>query len=221
MKFPQLLLCCCAGVIGCASLQADDVYSFNMGNGFPVVSGDVPASNNTDGLQITGQVGNWADIWISTTNATDDGVTLTFSPPDTISNSGWGGTVGDTRGNGVGTDALRIGSFLSNPGDVPWTLTGLEPGTSYDLVWYNKRVPPGENRHPNTGIDGFDAGNGVGASGPLDADRDQNFSGVVSDGTGKITGTWFLAGGLVDITAVAGVQVRKTPDKPGLIFQIR
>ena len=93
------------------------------------------------------------------------------------------------------------------PSLIPWTLTGLTPNASYDMIWYNKRESPGETRHPNTGVTGFDAGSGVGASGPLDADRDQNFVGVQADATGTISGTWFLAGGAQDITAVAGVQV--------------
>jgi len=196
------------------SASAEVVYSFNMGNGSPVVSGDVPAANNPNGLQITGETETWADIWTGTPSATDDGVTLTFTPPD------WGGTVGDPRGNNVGRDALRLGSYLTNEADIPWTLTGLTPNTLWDMTWYNKRESPGETRHPNTGITDFDAGNGVGASAPLDADRDQNFIAVQADGNGMISGIWFLEGGLQDITAVAGVQVTKStqdpePDLPG------
>jgi len=189
------------------------VYSFNMGNG-PDMSGDVAAANNPNGLQITGEGNTWANIWTATPSATEDGVTLTFTPPD------WGGTVGDSSIN-MRYDAIRNGTFLANEGDIPWTLTGLAPNAYYDMIWYNKRgsptTPGGENRAPNTGVTGFDAGNGVGASGPHDADKDQNFVGVQADGSGAISGTWFLAGGLEDITAVAGVQVTEGIPEPSTL----
>jgi len=183
------------------SANAGVIHSFNMGNGSPVVSGDVPAANNPNGLQIVGETDTWADIWTGTPSATDDGVTLAFTA------AAWGGTVGDARGNNVGRDALRLGTFLGGAADIPWTLTGLTPNALYDMTWYNKRESPGAARHPNIGVDGFDAGNGVGASAPLDGDKDQNFIGVQADAAGTISGTWFLAGGEQDITAVAGVQV--------------
>ena len=189
---------------------ADLVHSFDIGGS--TATGDLPTDDtgNPNGLQITGQVGDWASISTGTPFATDDGVRLTFTPPD------WGGTVGDSRGVNFGR-AIRIGSFLANEADVPWTLSGLTPNVFYDMIWYNKRTTPGENRAPNTGVTGFDAGNGIGASAPLDADKDQNFIGVQADENGMIFGTWFLLGGLDDITAVTGVQVALNPDPPTLL----
>jgi hypothetical protein len=180
------------------------VHSFNMGNG-PNMTGDVLALNNPNGLLIAGETDTWPNIWVTTPFATNDGVKLEF---DLLV---WGGTVGDNS-IPMRADALRIGTFLGPTAtDIPWTLTGLTPNGYYDMIWYNKRgsptTPGGENRAPNTGVNGFDAGNGVGATAPLDADRDQNFIGVQADGSGTISGTWFLAGGLQDITSVAGVQV--------------
>lgn len=187
--------------------------SFNVGTGS--VSGDLVAVNNPDGLQITGTVGTWSNIWTGTPAATNNGVTLTFNGgADPI----WGGTVGTSDGNGVGSQALRMGSFLSGATDISWVISGLTPNATYDMVWYNKKraptTPGGENRAPNTGVSGFDAGNGVGASAPWDSDRDQNFIGVQADGSGTISGTWFYAGGQNDITAVAGIQIVEVIPEP-------
>jgi hypothetical protein len=192
-----------------AAISGDGIASFDIGSQL----GSNDLVSDTDGLIITGQVGTWAHITTTSPSATDDGVTLTFSLPGggaPVSNVNWGGTAGDNRGTGS-TNAIRIGSFLSGSTDIAWALTGLDPNGYYDIAWYNKRVAPGENRHPNAGIAGFDAGNGIGAAGPLDADKDQNFQAVQADGSGTISGTWFLAGGLDDITAVTGVQVRDNP----------
>ena len=187
------------------TITGDGVASFDLGS--QVGSGDI--SNNPNGPTITGQSGAWASITTTTPAATDNGVTLTFSLPgggSPVSNTNWGGTAGDNRGTGS-TDAIRIGTFLGGPTNIEWTISGLTAGEYYDMIWYNKRVSPGENRHPNTGVDGFDAGNGAGLAGPLDGDQDQNFIGVQANGSGEISGTWFLAGGTVDITAVSGVQI--------------
>jgi len=179
------------------TIGGDGVASFDLGT--QVGSGDI--THNPNALTITGQSGSWASITTGSPSATDDGVTLTFTPSD------WGGTAGDDRGTGS-TNAIRLGSFLTNEADIPWTITGLTAGAYYDMIWYNKRAfAGGENRAPNSAVTGFDAGNGVGAIAPLDGDRDQNFIGVQADGSGTISGTWFLAGGLDDITAVTGVQV--------------
>jgi len=185
------------------------VYSFNMGNGAPAVSGDVPGANNPNGLQITGTVGAWADIWDNNLSNTNNGATFTFA------SAGFGATVGDARGNNVGSDALRMGfsTFTSN---VTWTITGLTPNGSYDMIWYNKRGAPNspDGRAPNSGVDGFDAGNGIGAAGLRDLDLDQNFIGVQANGSGTISGTWFVAGGNEGLTAVAGVQIVDAVPEP-------
>jgi hypothetical protein len=171
--------------------------SFNLGNQTRLVSGDVPTEFNQDGLQFTGTGGTWANITSDTPSATSNGITLTFDPAN-----GWQKTHG-TRGS-MGSGALRIYPDITS-GDIPWTLTGLTPHAFYDMIWYSKNL--NEKRTPHTGIDGFDAGNGIGASAPLDADRDQNFIGLQADATGSISGTWFRDGGQDIITAVAGVQI--------------
>ena len=146
--------------------------------------------------------------------ATESGATLEFD----LSGAGtaWGGTAGDTRGDGVVTRAIRVGTAIGPSADIPWTLTGLTVNGFYDMIWYNKRNSPGKTRHLNTGVTGFNVGNGVGASGPLDADKDQNFVGVQADGSGTISGTWFhlcpsCGAGL---SAVAGVQVTAAVSEP-------
>ena len=163
-----------------AAISGDGVASFNLGTN--TVSGDVPT--NANGLTISGQTGNWANITVGSGTASDDGVTLTFTPPDLVNGSGWGNTVGNR--DAVGAQAIRIGTFLTNEGDVPFTITGLDANGFYDIIFYNKNL--GETRHPNVGISGFDAGNGVGDAAPIDADRDQNFVGVQADGSGTISG---------------------------------
>lgn len=173
--------------------------SFNFGGNSPMVTGDVAADHNRHGLQFWGTTGIWANLTANAPSATNRGITLGLDPANGL---------GNTQGNRgpLGSSALRIYPQITS-GDVTWKATGLTPHAFYDLIWYNKRVFPGENRHPNIGINGFDAGNGVGASAPLDEDRDQNFVGVQADATGSISGTWFLSGGEDSITAVAGVQV--------------
>ncbi len=201
------------------TVQAQDsVHSFNIqGN---AMSGDVAAANNPNGLQITGQVGAWALINTGTPAATDDGVTLTFD-----SSNGWGNTSGDNSPTPMRGAAIRIYSGITS-GPIPWTLTGLEPNATYSMIWYNKRNPPGEGRHPWSAVTGFDAGNGVGQPASVDADRDQNFVDVPADGSGTISGFWYYAGTTPlpeqSLTAVAGVQVWKTggapPPTPGTLI---
>ena len=191
-------------------VAADSVYSFKIQG--TASSGDIPttAGNNANGLSITGQVGNWALITTAANTATDDGVTLTF---DAANSSGeWGNTTG---ARSFFSGAIRIGTFLTAERDLNWTLSGLTPDAYYDMIWYNKGTP--DNRAPNTGVDGFDAGNGIGVSGPHDADKDQNFESVRANSSGEITGTWFLSGGLEDITAVAGVQVKQGLNPDGQV----
>jgi hypothetical protein len=210
------------GIVGmtAGTVQAQDsVHSFVIqGN---AMSNDVAAANNPNGLQITGQVGAWALINTTTPAATDDGVTLTFD-----NSNGWGGTPGDPSPTPMRAAAIRIYAGLTS-GPIPWTLTGLEPNAKYSMIWYNKRNPPGENRHPWSAVTGFDAGNGVGQPAPVDADRDQNFVDVPADGTGTISGFWYYDGTTPlpenTITAVAGVQVWKTvpPVPTGTVIVIR
>ena len=171
--------------------------SFNLGNQTRLVAGDVPTESNQDGLQFTGTHGTWANITTDTPSTTSNGITLTFDPAN-----GWQNTHG-TRGS-MGSGGLRIYPDITS-GDLPWTLTGLTLHAFYDMIWYSKNL--NEKRTPHTGIDGFDAGNGIGASASLDADRDQNFIGVQADANGTISGTWFRDGGEDIITAVAGVQI--------------
>lgn len=194
------------------------VHSFNLStDGSPVVTGDVPVLNNPNGLQITGEANDWAVLSPgSPASATDDGVTLSFDVSGSGGSGALGGTVGDARGNNVGTDALRTHGGITSA-DVPWTLTGLTANGFYDMIWYNKRESPGELRAPNIGITGFDAGNGIGVSGPHDLDRDQNFLGVQADATGTISGTWFITGGLDGVVAVAGVQVIQVVPAPAAL----
>lgn len=185
------------------SANAAVISSFNLQGG--VITGDMGGTNgvNDNGLQITGTTADWSVINTDTPSATNNGVTLTFVPTN-----GWQNTVGN-RGT-VGDNAIRIGSHMSGVTDIPWTITGLEANAFYDMTWYNKNLD--QTRQPNTGVAGFDAGNGIGASGPWDADGDQNFLGVQADGSGTISGTWFLAGGAEDISAVAGVQIMLVPE---------
>jgi len=170
------------------------IHSFNM----TTALGAVDVSDNATGISITGAT-DWTAITVASGTGTNNGATLTFD-----SSNGWGGTVGN-RGT-VGAAAIRIHGGITT-GDIPWTITGLANNGVYDMVWYNKNT--GETRHPNTGVAGFDAGNGIGLSGVRDSEGDQNFSSVQADGSGTITGTWFYDGNL---TAVAGVQLIAVPE---------
>jgi hypothetical protein len=202
-------------VMGCIpGYSQDGVYSFRMRG--VTLSGDVPVSINTNGLQLTGQVGEWAIIPVATNedgkaSATDDGVTLEFDLSDP--GAMWEGASGSRTDGvfhlGVLNGAIRTRSGMGATNDIPWIITGLTPNAYYDMVWYNKTVV--QQRWPNSGVDGFNGGNGIGASAIRDSEGDQNFEGVQADGTGKITGKWYLTnvGSSEDITAVAGVQLKE------------
>ena len=194
------------GTASAATIAGDGVASFNLGTG--TVSGDVPNAINADGLQLTGQTGDWANIWTNAPSNSDDGVQLAFGN----TSNGWGGTVGN-RGD-VGAQAIRIGTPIGTTGNLTFTFSGLDAGQAYNIVFYNKNL--GETRHPWVGIDGFDAGNGAGAAGPIDSDRDQNFLGVVANGSNEITGTWFYTGSTQTLSAIAGVQIQAVPEPSSL-----
>ena len=79
---------------------------------------------------------------------------------------------------------MRGDYFYHNPargdydGAIPWSLTGLTNGGTYNLTFFSRA----SNQHAYSSIDGF----GLGTP---DTEGDYNFTNVVATGT-TITGLW-------------------------------
>ena len=116
-------------------------------------------------------------------------------------------TIGDgveTYGawSGGGTDPLRMDYFTNhatnNPGSaVPWSITGLTLGASYDLILYS-------NSSSQRGLYKIGA-----VTAPGDSDGDGNFTGVVATG-GTISGTFETGGAIWG--SFTGIQFEQVPE---------
>jgi hypothetical protein len=159
-------------------------------------------TTNPNGLQLPGQVGPWDTMPLCPTgqyerSVTVGNVTFTLNPGAVETVSAW---------PSGGTDPLRKDYFcIISPdrysGPVIFELTGLDPLVKYDIILFSN-VPSQQGKFA---IDGHDAGNGVGNAVTNDADGDGNFTGVVPDATGKISGTFDIwASGVW--AAFAGLQ---------------
>jgi len=188
-----------------------DTYGLNQNAG--IQSGDVA---HTDGLQMTGWVGNWGTLpqgggGTNEVSGTSNGYTFRWN----VGGAAWGGA---WTGNAHPTSPVRTDYYYTNPGHpnyvgaISWRLEGLTPGAQYDIILY------GTDRSTVTNtalyaIDGFDAGNGVGNAVTKDAEGDGNFLSVTADGSGHITGTFDGVGVEARIT---GVQVAEIPEPSSL-----
>lgn len=184
-----------------------DTYGLNTNAG--IQSGDVA---HTDGLQMTGWVGDWGTLPAggggnNEVSGTSNGYTFRWN----VGGTAWGGAW--TGGNHP-TAPVRTDYYYTNPangnylGAITWRIEGLTSGVAYDLIFY------GTDRSTMTNtalyaIAGFDAGNGAGNAVTLDAEGDGNFLSVVADGSGYITGTFDGVGAEARIT---GLQVAEVPE---------
>ena len=158
-------------------VAAWDMYGNNTAAG--IQSGDVA---HTDGLQMTGFVGDWGTMPTNQggggeVTGTSNGYTLRWAVGGT-NGTGWAYTAGS------GT-ALRRDYYYANNspryggGPITWRIEGLNPGASYDMIFYGVST-----FHTDMVID-ID-----GVAPALDAEGDANFLSVVADGSGYITGTF-------------------------------
>ena len=165
------------------------VTSIDFGNG----DSQIGEPSHIDGLTLPGagiwNIMNWSAGNVNTI-VTAEGPTFSIGSENV---GGWP--------NG-GTDPLRRDYYLNhatnNPGLViPWSITGLTAGASYDLILYS-------NSSGQRGLFKIGA-----VTAPGDSDGDGNFTGVVATG-GTISGT-FETGGATWGT-FAGIQFAPVPE---------
>ena len=163
-------------------------------------------ADNPAGLQLPGQVGAWNSLDLGVANGaiitttqsvvTSEGPTFTFNcVPGAGLYSVSGGTGGQREG-GVAVDN-RYGD-LDSP--VAWELTGLTPNGIYDFIFYSG----GGYTAPNILI-GTD-------SGTRDADGDSDFTSIVADGAGQISGTMEVLGEWQSLGAIQFEQTGVVPE---------
>ncbi len=185
------------------------VVGSGIGSSEPLVSidvGDIPNSgepSNVDGMVIPGQFGNWTQISLrggADLTVTQNGVSFIWNV---------GGVASLTGGwpNG-GVDPLRRDYYTLLKGTagrydrpIPWEITGLTPGSIYDLILFGHS----ESQQTHCSIEGYDPGSGVGSFIPTDGDGDANATEVMADRNGKIKGTFDGIDG--QWTTFAGLQM--------------
>lgn len=195
-------------VLATTSADATPISFDFHGHGNGPVESDEPTLN-ADGLQLPGQVGPWGTLPAANTSATQrqgsvGSYTFTFNVGGAEMISAWVA--------GGPDDLRRDYYYVNNParysGPVPWQISGLTPGTAYDMILF------GRGTAASTGpalisIPGHDAGNGVGAPVTLDIEGDANFLSVLADGSGMINGFYDTpANTSANIT---GVQFAESP----------
>ena len=191
-----------AGVANAAPISID----FNSLDHNPTDTQVGEPSNPNGLLQLPGQVGAWNVLGVTSGSApatvvTTEGPTFTFNATGT-SYAAYRGGEGD---------ALRSDlAYTTHSTDIGWTLTGLTPGASYDLILFGQAGPSNAGAFA---ITGHDAGNGVGAAVTLDADLDGNFTGVVAGG-GTISGTFGSGPG--GFNSWSGLQFEAPPTGPAV-----
>ena len=183
-----------------------------------VCSGDVSTAS---GLQMSGFTGQWGtlpphqgairqpDRSFITGEATgvSNGITLRWAV-DGVGATRWAHELEDAE-HALFGDYY----FIRNPSHwggaaIPWRIEGLTPGARYDLIFFGL-----DSRYHDgalIAINGHDAGNGVGAPATLDDDNDANFTAVIADADGSITGTFGALPGDYE-AVVSGVQIGHVP----------
>lgn len=161
---------------------------------------------HTDGLQFTGYTDPWVQVrtFDDEQSVVSNGTTFHWNVGN--ADLGFGGWF-----DGAGASAPRLDHADPLAGTVvPFQFEGLTPGTSYDIVFVASGNSPGTALFA---IDGFDAGNGVGAAVTLDAEGDGNFVGVVANGSGVISGT---LGASSARARLAAIQIGEVPEPSSL-----
>ena len=152
---------------------------FNVGAG-PTHTGE---PDNDAGLQLPGQVGAWNAFTVVASTGGEQSFTTTNGPTFTLNPGGGGGsfTVLDEAGSALREDIIAMNTANGHTSAVPWELTGLVAGGEYNLIFFHA-----DNVNYNgayTTIDGV-------AGATENTEKDYDFTGVVADGTGKISGTF-------------------------------
>ncbi len=183
---------------------------FNIGAS-PNASGE-PV--NSAGLILPGQVGDWESLVVggSEVSTTVGGATFTLNPGYLVFN----GTGSNTGDNGLRGDVVYL---TGSQAPVTWTLSGLTPSAQYDLILFSQMHSNNPVNAADFEILGHDAGNGTGAAVTLDSEFDGNFTNVIADGSGVITGTLSKQIGQ-SFSGWSGIQFEQVPEPSSIILAV-
>ena len=192
----------------------------------PTASGEEVAGVGTI---FTGQTGPWNTLLVGTApfelpDATAVSTTAPLATGNLIAGNGAqtlttftyavGASVGSPvnyrifQGTGTGSTALRQDMVLTGaaqPGPIAWEIAGLIPGNSYDLVLFGQQY---NNTNFNPGTWTI-FGN---PSPTVDGQNDANFSNIIANAQGKITGTHLFLSG--NYSSWSGLQIQGTFAEP-------
>ena len=181
------------------------IASFDLNRSSPLMSGD--PTSDTDGLQLTGKTGDW----VSRTGVT--GAADSSSGTNTVSLEFIQLVAGIQSYNGSGTDLRRDCFYLTNANALfTIELGGLNPNTSYQVVFYGQQNPTPSN--PSDIWFGTGAGTGV----ALDSQFDANFASVTTDVDGDLAFTWAVPDVGSGLAAFSGIQVADVPEPSSTVL---
>lgn len=166
----------------------------NESGGSSPISGDTTIAagpkQNAEGLIFTGQVGAWNGLDV----APSQNLTYTdFGPSGPLTNGQGDLTTvtfeidGTYRGGSAIATDLRSGHAGLEPGvgvgtSFDWIIDGLTSGGSYNLAVFGS-AGSGNNNHIANGMAGIQ-----------DSEGDWNWLSIIADGSGRIVGTFTVAG---------------------------
>lgn len=207
-----------------AGISGSGTWSFTSGKVPTVVSIDFDSDNvvfsgeptHAVGITIPGQFGPWYKL----STAGSPGSPTIATPRGTFTFNTTGAAYYTYRG---GDGKLRNDFFFLDsgvPGPITWTLTGLTPGATYDIICYGQYQATAYYVGAMS-ITGYNDGNPVTRE-TSGSEGDWNFPGVVADAAGTITGTFAWQTG-TSYAVFGGIQFDKVADPPlsGTVFLIR
>ncbi len=149
---------------------------FNVGAGATHSGGP----DNAAGLQLPGQVGAWNAFTVVASTGGEQSFTTTEGPTFTLNPGGGGASfsVFDQTASALREDMIAN----NNKPSVSWELTGLVENGEYSLIFFQSNA--GAYAGARTTIDG------VGLGSTEATEKDYDFTGIVADGSGKISGTF-------------------------------
>ncbi len=208
-------LCYAQGPISISfDMMANNAQCGAGGTTSPVPKGE---PSNSDGLELPGQIGLWNSLKVG--NA-DFNTCCTADASITVSGITFAIESGDEYGTsmGINSDSLREtviyfqdpagsnGCVISTP-SLDWSISGLDPTKTYNLILFGQVFIDGNSTNPaDFAINNHNAGNGIGMPVTLDADNDGNFTNVVPNAQGKITGTFTHRAG-ESFSGWSGIQI--------------
>ncbi len=215
-------------------------FDFVLGMGLCNANGGITTTppsdepNNNDGLMLPGQVGEWNSLLIGGGQLNN---CCTTSP--SISISGITFTLNTTNNSyetfrSSGSDLLRntvlffrennnvsCNSIPDGPPDqsLHWEFSGLDTTKNYNIIFFGQSTNGNPSNPGDFSIIGHDAGNGIGNPVSVDSENDGNFTAVVPDDQGIISGTFSIQSG-AGFSSWSGLQIQAIvpPDQQGVFI---